>query len=133
MNSSVKPDFSRDWVLDRQASHFTGGASALENGVLRTDHRDPKCGFQISMKPGGESVERAWESNLSDEIPVVDSGFYSRFFWEGMLWSLSAGRRALMRSGACCGGINFLTRANGFEQVRGRSPNFDNTWIFEKR
>ena len=83
MNSSVKPDFSGEWVLERQASHLTGGASAMETGVLRIDHRDPKCGFQISMSARGESVERAWESSLSDEIPVVDSRFYRRLFWEG--------------------------------------------------
>jgi hypothetical protein len=83
MNSSVKPDFSGEWVLDRRASHLTGGASAMETGILRIDHRDPKCGFQISMSAGGESVERAWESSLSAEISIVDSGFYSRLFWEG--------------------------------------------------
>src|SRR5215510_8686406 len=59
VNSSAKPDFSGEWVLDRQASHLTGGASAMETGVLRIDHRDPKCGFQINMSDGRESVERA--------------------------------------------------------------------------
>src|SRR5437867_2861142 len=39
---------------------------------------------------------------------VVSSG-------KGMLWSLSPGRRVLMR--ACCGGMNFLNRANGFEPL----------------
>src|SRR6516162_5295920 len=70
VNSSVKPDFSGEWVLDRQASHLTGGASAMETGVLRIDHRDPKCSFQISMSVGGESVELAWESVSVRETPL---------------------------------------------------------------
>src|SRR2546426_12220411 len=44
---------------------------------------------------------------LTADSIVVSSG-------KGMLSSLSAGRRALMRRGACCGGMNFLNRANGF-------------------
>src|SRR5689334_20723243 len=126
MNLSVKPDFSGEWVLDRQASHLTGAASPMETGVLRIDHRDPKCGFQISMSAGGESFERAWESSLSDEIPVVGKGFYSRLFWEGdalvfecgskepdeawMLW-----RYELLESGR---------RLRAVEQMRGRGGDF---------
>jgi hypothetical protein len=106
----------------------------METGVLRIDHRDPKCSFQIRMNAGGESVERAWESTVSDEVTVVDSGFYSRLFWEGdalvfecgskgeepwsMLW-----RYELLDSGH---------RLCALEQMRGRGD-FDNTWIFEKR
>jgi hypothetical protein len=135
MNSSVKPDFSGEWILDRQASHLTGGASAMETGVLRIDHRDPKCGFRISMTAGGESVERAWESSLSDEIPVVGEGFYSRLYWDedslvfecgskgtdatwSMLW-----RYELFGSGQ---------RLRAVEQMRGHGGDFDNTWIFRK-
>ena len=133
MNSSVKPDFSGEWVLDRQASQLTGGAAAMETGVLRIDHRDPKCGFQISMSAGGESVERAWESSLSDEIPVIDSGLYSRLFWEGDVLVFECGSKAdetcmlwryqLFDSGR---------RLRAVEHMRGRGGDFDNTWIFEK-
>jgi hypothetical protein len=73
MHSSAKPDFSGEWVLVRQSSHLTGGASTMKTRV-RIDHRDPKCGFQINMSAGGETAERAWESGLSDEMPVVDGG-----------------------------------------------------------
>jgi hypothetical protein len=82
MHSSAKPDFSGEWVLVRQSSHLTGGASTMKTRV-RIDHRDPKCGFQINMSAGRETAERAWESGLSDEMRVVDGGFYSRLFCEG--------------------------------------------------
>ncbi len=47
--------------LDRQASSLAGGASAMETGLIKIDHRDPKCGFQVSMCAGGQTIERAWE------------------------------------------------------------------------
>ena len=79
----MKPDFSGEWVLDRQSSSLTGGASAMERGVMRIDHRDPKCAFQISMSAGEQTVERAWESSVADQTPSAGAGFYSRLFWEG--------------------------------------------------
>ena len=131
----MKPDFSGEWVLDRLSSSLTGGASAMEDGVMRIDHRDPKCAFQISMSAGGQTVERAWESSVSDQTYPVEAGFYSRLFWEGdalvfecgsngsdetwrMLW-----RYELFDSGR---------RLRAVEQMRGRGADFDNTWIFEK-
>ena len=136
MNSSVKPDFSGEWVLDRQASDLTGGASAMETGILRIDHRDPKCGFQISMRAGGESVERAWESSLSDEIPAVGSGFYSRLFWEGDALVFECGSKAADETWRMLWRYELLEsgqRLRAVEQMRGGGGDFDNTWIFEKR
>src|SRR5262249_43927110 len=135
MNSSEKPDFTREWVLDRQASALTGGAAAIETGILRLQHNDPKCSFQISMRAGTESVERAWESSVSDEIPAVSSGFYSRLFWEGDALVFECGskdaddtwrmvwRYELLESGK---------RLRAVEEMRGHGNDFDNTWIFEK-
>jgi hypothetical protein len=107
----------------------------MDSGVLRID-RDPKCGFQISMSAGGESIERAWESCLSDEIPVVESGFYTHLFWEedalvfeggskgaDETWSL-LWRYQLFESGQ---------RVRAVERMRGSGGDFDNTWIFQKR
>ena len=136
MNSSVKPDFSGEWVLDRQASDLTGGASAMETGILRIDHRDPKCGFQISMRAGGESVERSWESSLSDEISAVGGGFYSRLFWEGDALVFECGSKAADETWRMLWRYELLEsgqRLRAVEQMRGRGGDFDNTWIFKKR
>lgn len=132
----MKPDFSGEWVLDRQASHLTGGASAMESGVLRIDHRDPKCGFQISMIADGESVERAWESSLSDEIPVVDSGFYSRLFWEGDALVFECGSKGADETWSMLWRYQLVDsgqRLQAVEQMRRRGGDFDNIWIFQKR
>jgi len=136
VKSSPKPDFTGEWILDRQESQLAGGASAMESGVLRIDHRDPKCGFEIRMNAGAESVERKWESCVSDEVQVFENGLYGRLFWEkdalvhefgstdpdqtwNMVW-----RYRLFDSGR---------RLRAVEQMRGPAGDFDNIWIFQKR
>jgi hypothetical protein len=132
----MKPDFSGEWVLARQASHLTGGASAMETGVLRIDHRDPKCGFHICMNAGGESVEREWECSLSDETLVAGNGFYSRLFWEGDALVFECGSKGADETWSMLWRYELLEsgqRLRAVEQMRGRGGEFDNTWIFEKR
>jgi hypothetical protein len=46
MEVMVKPNFSGESVLNRQASSLSGGASAMESGVMCIDHRDPKADFE---------------------------------------------------------------------------------------
>ena len=133
MDSSAKPDFSGEWVLNRQASQLTGGASAMESGILRIDHHDPKCGFQIRMKAGSESFERQWESTISDEITVADGGFYSRLFWDGDALVFECGSKSAAETWRMLWRYELLDsgqRLRAVEQMRGRGD-FDNTWIFE--
>ncbi len=137
----MKPNFSGEWILDRQASDLNGGASAMQSGFLRIDHRNPECAFHISMNAEGDSVERRWESVLSEdvtdsaEVSATQEGFYSRLFWFGEMmvfecgsngpdatWSMSW-RYELLESGQ---------RLRAFERMRGHGGDFDNTWIFEK-
>ena len=131
----MKPDFTGEWILNRQTSLLTGGASAMESGVLRIDHRDPKCGFQIRMSAGGESVERSWESSLSDEAQVSDSGVYSHLFWEGDALVFECGSKGSDETWTMLWRYQLLDsgqRLQAVEQMRGHGGDFDNTWIFEK-
>jgi hypothetical protein len=108
----------------------------MDTGVLRIDYREPKCAFQISMSAGGETVERAWESNLSDERQVADGGFYSRLFWEGDALVFECGSKAADEMWSMVWRYELLEsaqRLRAFEQMRGRGSDFDNTWIFQKR
>jgi len=132
----VKPNFSGEWVLVRQSSSLTGGASAMESGVMRIDHRDPKCAFQISMSAGGQTVERAWESSVADQTPSAGAGFYSRLFWEGDSLAFECGSKGADDAWSMLWRYELLEsgqRLRAVEQMRGLSGDFDNTWIFEKR
>jgi len=135
MHSNLKPDFSGEWVLDRQASQLSGGAAAMEAGTLRIDHRDPKCGFQISMNAVGETVERAWESSVSEE-PVGGPEFYSRLFWDQDVLVFECGSTSVDETWSMVWRYQLLEsghRLQAVEQMRGRGGDFDNTWMFNKR
>jgi len=130
----VKPNFSGEWALDRQASHLTGGAAAMQTGVMRINHQDPTCAFHISMSAGGEAVEHTWESSLSYETPI-GTGFYSRLFWDGDALVFACGSNSPEETWSMVWRYELLVagqRLRAVEQMRGRGD-FDNTWIFEKR
>jgi hypothetical protein len=132
----VKPDFSGEWVLDRQSSSLTGGASAMESGVIRINHRDPKCAFQISMSAGGQAVERAWECSVDDPTSPAGAGFYSHLFWEGDSLAFECGSTGSDDAWSMIWRYELLDsgqRLRAVEQMRGHIGDFDNTWIFEKR
>jgi hypothetical protein len=52
----MKPDFSGEWILDRQASALSSNAAAFQSGVMRIEHRDPTFRFQLSMVAGDKPV-----------------------------------------------------------------------------
>jgi hypothetical protein len=52
----MKPDFSGEWILDRQASALSSNAAAFQTGVMRIEHRDPIFRFQLSMVAGDKPV-----------------------------------------------------------------------------
>ena len=131
----MKPDFTGEWVLNRQASSLTGGASAMERGVMWIEHCDPKCGFRMKMDAGGQSVEHAWEV-LSDGVEVGREGAFSRLAWEedalvfncrlessDESWTMSW-RYELLEEGQ---------RLRAVEKIRGGARDQDNIWIFERR
>jgi hypothetical protein len=131
----MRPDFSGEWILNRQASILQSGAVAVESGVMWIDHRDPKCGFRMNMSAGGQSVEHVSE-RLSDGVEVAGGGVLSRLLWEGDAlvfnccsqssdesWNMSW-RYALLEEGQ---------RLRAVEQIPGGGRDQDNIWIFERR
>jgi hypothetical protein len=56
----MKPDFSGEWILDRQASGLGSGAAAVKSGVARIDHREPIFRSVLRMIAGGKPVEYAY-------------------------------------------------------------------------
>jgi hypothetical protein len=73
---------------------------------------------------------------MSDEIPVADSGFYSRLFWEGNALVFECGSKGADETWSMLWRYQLLDsgqRLRAVEQMRGRGGDFDNTWIFEKR
>ena len=51
-----KPDFSGEWVLNRQASSLSPGADAVQSGTMQIDHREPM--FRASEQVRGTEREQ---------------------------------------------------------------------------
>jgi hypothetical protein len=51
--AQVKPDFSGEWLLNRQASTLPPPVSNVESGVVRIEHREPSFGFHRSYVIAG--------------------------------------------------------------------------------
>ncbi len=131
----MKPDFSGEWILNRQASTLESGAAAMESGVVWIDHREPSFRFRTTMSAGGKSVEYAYES-LSDGKELAGEGSVNSLRWDGDalvftglsqssdgLWTISF-RYELLEEGR---------RLRAVEQIRGAGRDQDNIWMFERR
>ena len=86
------------------------------------------------MSAGGQTIERAWESSVADQILSAGAGFYSHLFWEGDALAFECGSKGpdawsmLWRYEL----LESSQRLRAVEQMRGANGDFDNTWIFEK-
>jgi hypothetical protein len=53
--SAEKPDFSGEWILNREASTLSPGADAVRSGTWRIEHREPtfhhKAAFVFERNP----------------------------------------------------------------------------------
>src|SRR5258707_2220189 len=131
----MKPDFSGEWILDRQASTLSSGAAAFQSGVTRIDHREPIFHFQIRMVADGKPVEYAYQG-LSDGQEVAEQGGVDSLCWDGDAlvftgrsqssdgqWTISF-RYELLEEGR---------RLRAVEKIRGGGRDPANIWMFERR
>src|SRR6185503_9015532 len=51
--AQARPDFSGDYVLNRQASTLPPPVSNVESGTLRVEHREPSFSFTRTYVIGG--------------------------------------------------------------------------------
>src|SRR2546425_439917 len=65
-----KPDFSGEWILNRQASTLSPGADAVQSGVWRIEHREPTFRHKAAFVTQSNPFEYEYEL-LSDGREVV--------------------------------------------------------------
>jgi hypothetical protein len=125
---NVKPDFSGDWVLNRQACTLSHGADTAQSATWNIQHREPT--FRHKALFVMESGPREYEYELCSDAP--DSGlrwdedalvvtFVDKLPDGEMTVSF---RYELMDKGR---------RLRASEQVRGVPWAQDNVWIFDRR
>jgi hypothetical protein len=134
-----KPDFSGEWILNRQASTLSPGADGVQSGVWRIEHREPTFRHKAAFVTGSNPIEYEYELR-SDGREVVGTQQGARIVsslrWEGN--ALVVTMRTQRSDGEM--EISFRydlldagRRLRATEQVRGTDHDQDNIWIFERR
>jgi hypothetical protein len=134
-----KPDFSGEWILNRQASTLSKGADAVQSGVWRIEHRDPV--FRHKATFAFESSSREYEYELrSDGREVVAAQdavtTVSSLRWDGNALVVAFQTRhpnGEMTISFRYELIDDGRRLRAAEQLRGTDHDQDNVWMFERR
>lgn len=130
-----KPDFSGEWILDREASTLSPGADGVRSGVWRIEHREPTFHHKAAFVTGGNPIEYEYElrSDGSDAV-AAEEGASLR--WDGN--ALVVTFRTRRPDGEMLISFRYELldagrRLRATEQVRGTDHDQDNVWIFERR
>jgi len=137
-SSQDRPDFSGEWILNRQASILSSGADAAESGVWLIEHREPTFHHKASFVMAGKPFNYEYELRSdAGEIVGTHEGTrtVSSLRWEGdalvVMWRTE-------RAGIATT-ISFKydliedgRRLRATEEVRGTDHDQDNVWMFER-
>jgi hypothetical protein len=133
-----KPDFSGEWILNRQASTLSAGADTVETGVWRIEHREPAFHHKAAFVFAGGSREYEYEL-LTDgrEIVSAHEGGQTASTLQWQDSALVVTFRTRHAGGEMTISFRYeLTDAGrslrASEQVRGTDHDQENTWIFER-
>src|SRR5262249_36755716 len=131
------PDFSGEWVLNREASTLSPGADTVKSGVWQIDHRDPtfrhKAAFVFPDKPMN------WEYELqSDGRGVVATHEGTRtassLRWEETALVVTWRTERPDGEMSICFRYDLIDggrRLRATEQLRGTDHDQDNVWMFD--
>ena len=129
----MKPDFSGEYVLNREASRLSAAvAESVQNASLRIKHDEPNFSCQGSFSfVNSKPVEWAFELTADEREASQTDRPVSGLHWEGVALLCT------IRHGGMT--ITFLYEfdAEGHlrlaEQLRGTDHDQDNLWIFDRR
>jgi hypothetical protein len=134
-----KPDFSGEWLLNREASTLSPGADGVRSAVWHVEHREPTFRIKASFETASEPIQ--FEFELRSDGPDVATGEPestpgSRLHWD---------REALVVTMRIehPGGLMTIVfryeledegrRLRAAEQLRGTDHDQDNVWMFDRR
>src|SRR5262245_45411130 len=127
----MKPDFSGEYVLNREASTLSPlGAANVQTANLRIKHEDPKfsCEGKFSFL-NGETAQWAFEL-VTTEGDVTQAEGGSSAQWDGDSLSVT------MQNGPLTITTRYEFDGEGHlrmaEQLRGTDHDQDNLWVFER-
>jgi hypothetical protein len=138
--AQARPDFSGEWVLNRQESRLPPPVSNVESGVVRIEHREPSFGFHrtyvIAGAPREAGFSRRTDGAESSETGPQGLVTVSTLRWSGT--ALVLAMRIKTPAGDATNDVRYEL-IDGGKRLRateqGRSPmgNHDAVWIYDRR
>jgi hypothetical protein len=134
-----KPDFSGEWILNRQASTVSALASSVQSGVVRIEHRDPTFRYKAALVSENGPLQYEYELRSDGrEVGFTQQGrtTVSSLRWEGealVATSRIQGPDGELRILFRYELIDAGRRLRAVEQVRGGLRDQDNVWVFDRR
>ncbi len=132
----MKPNYSGDYVLNRQASALSASAAAIETAVLRIEHDEPRFRCSARFASAADAVEFSFERLTDGHESVVSAHDSSRCYWEqealvteNRMGSPEAAVVMTWRYQLTDGG----RRLRATERIRGAGRDQDNVWEFDRR
>jgi len=138
MIAQQKPDFSGEWILNREACTLSPAAGAIHGGVARIEHRDPTFHYKSTLTSESGQVQIEFElPSDGNEVVSSQQGMKSasNLRWAGE--SLLFTSRIQLPNGDLSISfryelINEGHRLRAVEQLRGSGRDQDNIWIFDR-
>ena len=136
----VKPDFSGEWVLNREASALSPSAASFLGADWRIEHRDPVFRHKASFATAGDPIQYAYElqSDGSEVSASSQQGIatVSSCTWEGDALLVRFVTR--WPDGEMSISFRYELVAAGHqlratEELRGTDHDQDSVWVFDRR
>jgi len=138
--AQAKPDFSGEWLLNRQASSLPPPVSNVESGVVRIEHRGQSFSFRRTYVIGGMPREASFalrtDGSETSETGPQGMATVSTLRWDGAALVL-----AMRIKGTGFEATNDVRyelleggrRLRATEQGRSPLGNHDAVWIYDRR
>jgi hypothetical protein len=138
--AQARPDFSGEWVLNRQASTLPPPVSNVESGVVRIEHREPEFRFYRSYVIAGTSRDADFSIHTdgAEETQIGPSGLSTRLTlrWDGSALVLTmrlAGPDFMATNDVRYELLNGGRRLRATEVGRSPQQNHDAVWLYDRR
>ena len=138
--AQTKPDFSGEWVLNREASTLPPPVSNVESGVVRIEHREPEFRFHRTYVIAGKSRDADFSirTDGAEETQAGPSGLSTRLT---LRWDGSALVLAMRIAGPDFTATNDVRyelldggrRLRATEVGRSAQQNHDAVWLYDRR
>ena len=133
-----RPDFSGEWILNRDASTLSPGADGMKGGVWLIEHREPEVHVKASFETADDPVEFEWSLRTdAGEIVNTHEGvtMATSLQWESndlvVRWRIGRpeGEMTIAFRYELSDDRRRLTAK---EQLRGTDHDQDNVWVFDR-